>query len=302
MLERLKQGLKKFSEKITTKALTEKKIDQALWDLKVQLISNDVALGVADKISEEITNKLVGQRIGILEDSKKIVKKALDEAIRSVLAVNIEDKINLINEIKSKKNPPYVIALVGVNGVGKTLTVAKIGYFLKKNNITSIFAASDTFRAGSIEQLEKHGNRLDIHVIKQNYGSDPAAVAFDAVNFARAKNIEVVLIDTAGRVQTNKNLMEEIKKIIRISEPDLTIFIGDALAGNDVFRQAEDFQSAIEIDGSILTKVDADIKGGAALSISYITKKPIIFIGVGGEYKHLEEFNPDKFINLILPN
>ncbi|MHA1410384.1 MAG: signal recognition particle-docking protein FtsY [Candidatus Odinarchaeia archaeon] len=302
MLEKLKQGFKKFTEKLTTKELTEKKIEEALWDLKVQLISNDVAVEVADKIAEDITSKLTGKRIGLLEKTSKIVEEALKDAINNVLSINTTEKMNLVKKIKERKEKPYVIALIGVNGVGKTLTVAKLGYFLKKKGITTVFAASDTFRAGSIEQLEKHADKLDVRVIKQKYGADPAAVAYDAVNYARAKNIDSVIIDTSGRVQTDKNLMEEVKKIIRIAEPDLTIFIGDSLAGNDVFRQVKEFQNTVQIDGSILTKVDADVKGGAALSISYITKKPILFIGVGGEYKDLEEFKPDKFIKLLLPN
>ncbi|MHA1835530.1 MAG: signal recognition particle-docking protein FtsY, partial [Candidatus Odinarchaeia archaeon] len=272
-----------------------------LWDLKVQLISNDVAVEVAEKIADEIKNRLVGTRIKLLEDSSKIVREALKDAIKEVLTISSENKIDLLNVIKNKKNKPFIICLVGINGVGKTLTVAKLGYYFKQNGLTSVFAASDTFRAGSIEQLQKHADKLDIRLIKQKYGSDAAAVAFDAINYARARDIDVVIIDTAGRVQTDKNLMEEVKKIIRVSEPDLTIFIGDALAGNDVIKQAEEFQRSVDVDASILTKVDADEKGGTSLSLSYITQKPILFIGVGGNYSDLEEFNTEKFLSMILP-
>ncbi|MHA1754717.1 MAG: signal recognition particle-docking protein FtsY [Candidatus Odinarchaeia archaeon] len=301
MLEKLKQGLKKFTELITTKKLSEKKVEDILWDLKVQLISNDVAVEVAEKIADEIKNRLVGTRIKLLEDSSKIVREALKDAIKEVLTISSENKIDLLNVIKNKKNKPFIICLVGINGVGKTLTVAKLGYYFKQNGLTSVFAASDTFRAGSIEQLQKHADKLDIRLIKQKYGSDAAAVAFDAINYARARDIDVVIIDTAGRVQTDKNLMEEVKKIIRVSEPDLTIFIGDALAGNDVIKQAEEFQRSVDVDASILTKVDADEKGGTSLSLSYITQKPILFIGVGGNYSDLEEFNTEKFLSMILP-
>ncbi len=302
MLDKIKQGLKKFVEIVSTKTITEKKVEDALWELKLQLISSDVSVIVADKISEEVKKSLVGAKIGLLEDVKEIIKKSLRKAIEDVLQVNITSKIDLIDEIKNKKNKPYIIALVGVNGVGKTLTAAKIAYLLKNKGLNCILAASDTFRAGSIEQLEKHANNLNVKVIKQGYGSDAAAVAYDAVNYARARNIDAVIIDTAGRVQTDKNLMEEVKKIVRVVEPDLKIFIGDALTGNDMLRQAEEFNNSLRIDGSILTKVDADVKGGAALSISYVTKKPILFIGVGGGYQDLEEFDVNKFIEILMPN
>ncbi len=302
MLDKIKQGLKKFLEIVSTKTITERKVDDALWELKLQLIGSDVSVIVADKISEEVKKNLVGVKIGLLENINEIVKNSLRKAVEDVLRVNINEKIDLISEIKNKKNKPYIIALVGVNGVGKTLTAAKIAFLLKNKGLNCILAASDTFRAGSIEQLEKHANNLNIKVIKQGYGSDAAAVAYDAVNYARARNIDAVIIDTAGRVQTDKNLMEEVKKIIRVVEPDLKIFVGDALTGNDMLRQAEEFNNNLGLDGAILTKVDADIKGGAALSISYITKKPILFIGVGGEYKDLEEFNVEKFIEMLMPN
>jgi len=302
MLDKIKQGLRKFVEIVTTKSISERKIEEALWELKLQLISSDVSVIVADKIAEDVKKALIGLKVGLLENVKIIVKNALRKAVEEVLSINKISKIDLINEIKSKKDKPFIIALVGVNGVGKTLTGAKIGYMLKNNGLSCVFAASDTFRAGSIEQLEQHADKLNIKVIKQNYGSDAAAVAYDAVNYAKSKKIDAVIIDTAGRVQTDKNLMEEVKKIIRVVDPDLKIFIGDALTGNDALRQAEEFNNCLKIDGSILTKVDADVKGGSALSISYVTKRPILYIGVGGEYKDLEEFDTNKFIDMIIPN
>ncbi|MCD6465381.1 signal recognition particle-docking protein FtsY, partial [Candidatus Bathyarchaeota archaeon] len=163
-----------------------------------------------------------------------------------------------------------------------------------------VLACSDTFRAGSIEQLEQHAKRLGVNVIKHRYGSDAAAVAYDAVQHARARGINVVLIDTAGRMQTNRNLMAEMEKIVRVVNPDLVIFVGDALTGNDVVSQAEEFNRHVSISGSILTKMDADAKGGAAISIAYVTKKPIIFLGVGQEYNDLEPFKPELIVNRIL--
>jgi len=193
-----------------------------------------------------------------------------------------------------------VIVFLGVNGTGKTTTMAKIAHYLKKHDFSTVAAAADTFRAGAIEQLSYHMVNVDIKVIKHEYKSDPASVAYDAIEHAKAKGINVVLIDTAGRQVSDKNLMKELEKIVRVSEPDLIIFVGDSLAGNDALFQAKEFKKNIGIDANILTKLDADSKGGAALSISFETKKPIIFVGVGQEYKDLEPFDRDLFVSNIL--
>jgi fused signal recognition particle receptor len=224
----------------------------------------------------------------------------LKEVIIEILTPDRE--INLIEEIKTKnsKNFPYVIVFLGVNGTGKTTTMAKIAHYLKKYNITSVAAAADTFRAGAIEQLTYHMNNVGIRVIKHEYKSDPASVCFDAIEHAKARGINVVLIDTAGRQVTDKNLMIEMQKIVRVSQPDLIVFVGDSLAGNDALFQAKEFKKNVGIDANILTKLDADAKGGSALSISYETKKPIIFVGVGQLYDDLESFNRDNFIANIL--
>jgi fused signal recognition particle receptor len=189
---------------------------------------------------------------------------------------------------------------LGVNGTGKTTTIAKLCNYFKKNKITTVVAGCDTFRAGAIEQLEKHLNNVGIRLIKGKYNSDPASIGFDAINHAISKYLNVVILDTAGRQTTNKNLMEEIKKIKRVNNPDLTLFIGDSLAGNDVLVQAEEFNKALQIDASIITKLDADSKGGAALSIAFITHKPILFVGVGQGYDDLLPFDTDWFIKKIL--
>jgi len=202
--------------------------------------------------------------------------------------------------LKNSKGLPYVIVFLGVNGTGKTTTIAKIAQYLKNNNITSVAAASDTFRAGAIEQLSKHMNNVGIRVIKHEYKSDPASVAYDAIEHAKAKNIDVVLVDTAGRQVTDKNLMIEIQKICRVSQPDCKVFVGDSLAANDALYQAREFDKHVGIDANILTKLDADAKGGAALSISFVTKKPIIFLGTGQGYEDLELFDQDIFISNIL--
>jgi fused signal recognition particle receptor len=201
---------------------------------------------------------------------------------------------------KRKKKEPFVLMFVGINGTGKTTTIAKVAHFLRDKSYSVLLAAADTYRAGSIEQLEEHGKRLGMRVIKSIYGGDPAAVAYDAVSHAKAHGINIVLIDTAGRMQTNQNLMNELVKVKRVVAPDLTVFVVDSLIGNDAVMQAEEFNKAIGVDATILTKVDADVKGGSALSVTYVTQKPILFIGVGQTYRDLELFNPEKFVNMVL--
>jgi fused signal recognition particle receptor len=212
------------------------------------------------------------------------------------------NKIDLLKAVKEKcqKNEPFIIVFVGINGTGKTTTIAKVAHLLAKKGYSVVLACSDTYRAGSIEQLEEHAKRLGIRMIKHKYGADPAAVAYDTISHAKAHGINVVLIDTAGRMQTNKNLMSELEKIKRIVNPDLTLLTVDSLTGNDAVMQAEEFHKSVGIDATILTKVDADVKGGSALSVTYVTQKPILYIGVGQRYDDLEEFNPEKFVQMIL--
>lgn len=299
MFEKLRESLRSFKEKIATKELNEKRLEKALFELKIALIGNDVAVTVADMIAEDLKNKLIGTRIGRLDDTKKFVEEALREVIDEALRIKDSDRIDLVELVK-KKRDPFVIVFVGFNGVGKTHTIAKFARLLQKKNCSVVMAASDTFRAGSIEQLEKHAEKLGVRIIKHDYGADAAAVAYDAANYARARNIEAVLVDTAGRVQTNRNLMDEMKKIVRVSDADLVIFVGDALAGNDAVSQAKEFSETVRIDASVLTKIDADVKGGAALSIAYITRKPIIYVGTGLRYEDLRKFKAEEFVNLIL--
>lgn len=267
-------------------------------ELKLTLMKNDVAVLAAEQIANETINQLKGQKVGLFS-KKTTLEIAIKQAIYSVLKV--ENQLELIQTIKNRPNKtrPFVILILGVNGTGKTTTIAKIAHLLKKNDLSVVVAASDTFRAGAIEQLELHMQRVGVKLIKQTYKADPASVAFDAIDHAVAKKIQVVIIDTSGRQVTNKNLLEELKKVKRINQPDLTVFIGDSLAGNDVLVQAEQFNLAVQIDASIITKLDADSKGGAALSIAYITKKPIIYIGIGQGYDDLIPFEPDWFIEKI---
>jgi fused signal recognition particle receptor len=300
LFERLRGALDSTVTKITTKELNEKNLADAVWQLQLVLIQNDVALEVAERVCELTKTKILGSRTGRLENLRKLFKTAIFESVVEVLTP--EYPLDLIEYVAKKKaqGETTVIMFVGVNGTGKTTTLAKLGNLYKKNGFTVVIAASDTYRAGSIEQLVKHAERLGIKTIKQDYGSDAAAIAYDAVAHARARRIDVVLIDTAGRMQTAKNLIAEMKKIARVAEPNLKIFIGDALAGNDALSQAQAFHEAIEIDGTILTKVDADPSGGAALSIVFVTGRPIVYVGIGQEYEDLRKFDSEWFARRLV--
>ncbi|MBS7624341.1 signal recognition particle-docking protein FtsY [Candidatus Bathyarchaeota archaeon] len=300
MFERLRNALSGILDKISSVELKPEKIQEVLWDLKLTLLENDVALTVAEHICSEVERRIIGLRVSRFEDKRKVVKEILRSILLEVLKSGEEvDFIGLIEE-KRRVREPCVIVFVGINGTGKTTTIAKIANLLLKRGYSVVLACSDTFRAGSIEQLEQHAKRLGVPMIKHKYGSDAAAVAYDAVQYAKAKGINVVLIDTAGRMQTNKNLMAEMEKIIRVVKPDLTIFVGDALTGNDAVSQAEEFSRHINISGSILTKMDADAKGGAAISIAYVTKKPILFLGFGQKYDDIEPFKPEIIVDRII--
>ena len=300
MFEKLKSGFKGLVTKVTTTELKEQNLTPILSEFKLSLAENDVAFPVADKICDELVKRLSGVSIKRLEDRKKTVEENLRQVLLEVMLTNIRVDLPKLAEEKRGKKEPLVLMFVGINGTGKTTTIAKVAQFLRDKGYSVILAAADTYRAGSIEQLEEHGKRLGMRVIKSLYGGDPAAVAFDAVSHAKSHGINIVLIDTAGRMQTNQNLMNELVKVKRVVKPDLTVFTVDSLIGNDAVMQAEEFDKAIHIDATILTKVDADVKGGSALSVTYVTKKPILFIGVGQTYKDLELFNPEKFVNMVL--
>lgn len=305
MFETLKNSLTGFVEKVSTKTLSEDQIEDVLWELQLILLENDVALSVAAEIGELLKKQLTGEKVGRLKSTKKFVYNSLRNAILEILTVEDIDLLALAKQSK-EQGQPLAIVFLGVNGTGKTTTLAKLTHLFQKKGFSVVLAASDTFRAGSIEQIEIHANKLGVKVIKHKYGSDSAAVAFDAVSHASAKNVDVVLIDTAGRMQTNKNLMGEMEKIVRVLKriEDLnviTVFVGDSLAGNDAVEQAREFNDSVGIDASILTKVDADAKGGAAISIAHVTKKPIVFIGIGQNYQDLDAFYPQKFAEKIVP-
>ncbi|MCO6040357.1 signal recognition particle-docking protein FtsY [Thermococcus alcaliphilus] len=297
MFGKLKEKLSSFVDKVAQTEISEKDVENALWDLELELLEADVALEVVDELKEKIKQKLVGQKVKIGTNKRDIVEKAVKEAVLEVLTP--ERHIDLLEKIKSKKEKPFVIVFVGFNGSGKTTTIAKLANWLKKNGLSVVIAASDTFRAGAIEQVEEHAKRVGVKLIKHGYKSDPAAVAYDAIEHAKARGIDVVLVDTAGRNELNRNLMDEMKKIVRVTKPDLVIFVGDALAGNAIIEQARQFNEAVRIDGVILTKLDADARGGAALSIAHAIGAPILFVGVGQGYGDLMPFDEKWMLEKI---
>jgi fused signal recognition particle receptor len=300
MFEKLKSGFKGLVNKVTTTELKAESLSPILSDFKMGLAENDVAFPVADKICDELAQRLSGVSVKRLEDRKKLVDENLRQILLDVMLTTVRVDLLQKADEKRKKKESLTLMFVGINGTGKTTTIAKVAKFFQDKGYSVILAGADTYRAGAIEQLEEHGKRLGIRVIKSTYGGDPAAVAYDAVSHAKAHGINIVLIDTAGRMQTNQNLMNELIKVKRVVKPDMTIFTVDSLIGNDAVMQAEEFNKAVGIDATILTKVDADVKGGSALSVTYVTQKPILFIGVGQTYKDLELFNPKKFVNMVL--
>ena len=300
MFEKLRNGLKSIVNKISNTGFTEKGLEPLLWDLQIQLIGNDVSVEVAEHICSELKGRLMGSEAPRFGDKSGVVKKALLESLETVMnnGKNI-DLLKLVEESK-KKGEPFSVMFVGINGTGKTTTIAKVAHLLKKKGYSVVLASGDTYRAGAIEQLEEHGRRLGIRVIRHKYGSDAAAVGFDAIEHAKAQSIDVVLIDTAGRMQTNRNLMDELQKVKRVVQPKLTIMILDSLIGNDATEQAMTFNKHIGFDAAILTKVDADAKGGSSLSVSYLTGKPVLYVGVGQEYDDLQLFNVEWFAEKLL--
>jgi len=276
--------------------LSENDLEEPLWELEIALLESDVALPVAEDIVNTVKGELAGKKKKIRTDTGEIAEDALRSAILKVLSKNTFD----IDEYMERAEKPVNIVFVGVNGTGKTTSISKVAAYLGEKGYSVILAAGDTFRAGAIEQLEVHANNLGLKLVKHKTGGDPAAVIFDAVEYAIAHHKDVVLSDTAGRLHTNANLMDQMRKIVRVTKPDLLIFVDEAIAGNDAVERARLFNEAVPIDGTILTKTDADAKGGAAISIAQITDKPVLFLGVGQDYPDLVKFDPNWLIDRLL--
>ena len=285
-----------FAEGFFGQKLRDESLDDLLDTLEIGLLEADVALPVVERLRRDVRKEFAGRKLRRGLDAEEVIRRTLEASVRAVLA---QPPLDLAARIRAHAARPFVILMVGVNGTGKTTTVAKLAVWLRSAGFSVVIAAGDTYRAGAIEQLLVHGERLGVRVIRQQEGSDPAAVGFDAIEHAKAKGVDVVLVDTAGRQHTNENLIEEAKKIRRVTAPALTLFVGDALAGNDVVTQAREFEEAIGIDGLVLTKLDADVKGGAALSATYVTKKPIVFVGTGQGYSDLHPFDPEWMVRRL---
>ena len=294
--EEEKSGMFSF---VTKKTISEKDIEDILFELEMSLLESDVAMEVAEKIINSVKEDLVGRKIRRRSDVAEFTREALKKAISEILGIETRDLKEMADNAR-KSGEPLKIMFVGINGTGKTTTIAKVATYFINDGYTPVIAAADTFRAGAIEQISYHAENIGVKIIKHKKGADPAAVAYDAVEHAKAKGKEIVLIDTAGRMQTNVNLMDEMKKIKRVVKPDLIIYVGDALTGNDAVEQASKFDEAVGIDGIVLTKADADAKGGAALSIGYVINKPILFLGVGQSYEDIMEFKPEWMVDQVV--
>jgi len=300
MFDKLRKAFSTAAKSIGQKEITERVLNDTLLDLQISLLESDVAQEVVDNLSSNLKSELLGLKLEKDQDVEQIIKSKFRDAVAIIFARG--GKLDILQKISSKKaekNGPFTIVFLGINGTGKTTTVAKFANLLRKSGFSAVIAAGDTHRSGAIEQLTKHAENLSIKVIAQRYGADPSAVGRDAVDYARKHYVDVVLVDTAGRMQTSKNLMDEMSKIVRVVKPDMKLFIGDALAGNDTINQAKEFFHYTNFDGAILSKIDADAKGGAAISIAHITAKPILYVGVGQGYDDLVAFNPDGFMDTL---
>ena len=300
MFDRLRQAFSAVTSAVREKKLSDAELSDVAFNFQLSLIESDVAQNVAEKLTKEVEKSLSGTKVDRSEDTSEIVAERLHTTLES--AFSRAGTVDIVKNIRAKKasGEPYVIIFLGINGTGKTTSIAKFANILKKQGISVACAAGDTHRPGAIEQLTEHADRLSVHVVSQRYGADPAAVGRDGVLYAKAHHIDALLIDTAGRMQTNQNLMEEMAKVVRVVVPDFKMFVADALTGNDAVSQAELFNKHVGFDGVILTKADADVRGGAALSIVYSTGKPVLYLGVGQGYDDLQMFDSERFLKSIL--
>jgi fused signal recognition particle receptor len=297
--EKEKRGfLGRFREKVTTRALSDSDIEEFFAETESGMLEANVALEVVDFLRQRLKDNLAekqAKRFG----AKDAVRSAFEDSLYDVVNQGELDLEAVIKKAKSEGRPACLIFL-GFNGSGKTTSIAKLAHYLKERGHTPVIAAADTFRAASIEQLEVHGEKLGVKVIKHQYGADSAAVVFDAVKFAKTKGHDIVLADTAGRSHADKNLMDELSKVVRVNKPDLRVLVVDSLTGNDAVEQAKTFQKAAGVDAIVLTKIDVNKKGGAILSVCYAIKKPILFLGTGQDYENIQMFEPRRFVRELL--
>ncbi|MFT4945003.1 MAG: fused signal recognition particle receptor [Halovenus sp.] len=276
--------------------IDEDDLETHLEELEFALLGSDVEYEVTQEILDGVEANLLGETRGRLESTGNIVRDALREALYDVISVGQFDFDARIAEA----DKPVVLVFTGVNGVGKTTTIAKLARYFERRGLSTVLANGDTYRAGANEQLGQHARNLDKKLISHEQGSDPAAVLYDAVEYAEANNVDVVLGDTAGRLHTSDGLMDQLSKIDRVIDPDMTMFVDEAVAGQDAVNRAREFDDAATIDGAVLTKADADSQGGAAISVAHVTGKPILFLGTGQEYDDLEPFDPERVVDSLL--
>ncbi len=290
-------ALKRAAAFATGKIIIEEEdLEDPLWELEMALLQSDVEMSVAEAILETVREKMIGETRKQVETTGELVELALHDALVEVISVGQFDFEQRLQEA----DKPVVIVFTGVNGVGKTTSIAKLSEYLGKRGYSSVLANGDTYRAGANEQLRKHADNVGRKIISHEQGGDPAAVIYDAVEYANANDIDVVLGDTAGRLHTSDDLMSQLAKIHRVVDPDMTLFVDEAVAGQDAVMRATEFNDAAEIDGTVLTKADADSSGGAAISISYVTGKPILFLGTGQGYDDIEPFVPEALVGQLL--
>ena len=276
--------------------IEETDLEEPLWELEMALLESDVEMSVAEQILETVRETMLGESRRQVETTGELVEQALYDALLEVIGVgqfDFETRIETADK-------PVTIVFTGVNGVGKTTTIAKLSEWLGERGYSSVLANGDTYRAGANEQIAEHADRLDRELIAHEQGGDPTAVIYDAVEYAAANDVDVVLGDTAGRLHTSDDLMSQLEKIDRVVEPDLTLFVDEAVAGQDAVNRGREFDAAAEIDGAVLTKADADTSGGAAISIAYVTGKPVLFLGTGQGYDDLRRFDPESLVDDLL--
>jgi fused signal recognition particle receptor len=275
--------------------ISEKDISEALAELEMVLLESDVALPVTDEIISHVRSSLIGKHRRIGEKVDDIVIDALRGALLDVLGQGFD----LARYIEEHERPVRIL-FTGVNGTGKTTTVAKVAYFLKQRGYSVVIGAGDTFRAGAVEQIDVHAQRVGIKIIQHQQGADPSAVLFDAVQYAQAHHVDVVLADTAGRFHNRANLMNQLDKIRRVMKPDLIVYVDEAVAGNDAVIRAHEFEKTVGADAVILTKADMDSRGGAAISIAHTIGKPLMFLGNGQGYGDIIPFSPEQVVFELL--
>jgi fused signal recognition particle receptor len=299
VFEVLRSTIRGLIDRVRYRTLSREELDRILSDTLLELVAADVAYEVAESIVESVRRSLVSVRVERGSDVGQLVVNTLRSRLLELVD---RGSIDIVGAVRAKcsRGEPYVIVFFGVNGVGKTTTIAKVAYMLKVNGVTPVLAAADTFRAGAQEQLEVHASKLGVPIIKGRYGSDPASVAHDAIEYARARRLCAVLVDTAGRMHVDYDLMGEMRKIVRVSKPDLRVLVVDALTGGDAVEQARRFNEEVGVDAVIVAKVDADVKGGSIISVTSVTGKPVIYLGVGQGYEDLKPFNPVEYVDTIL--